>query len=168
MANRLRELIVAFAEAGTEFVVAGGVACVLQGVERVTLDLDIALRFTPSSVAAFLRVTRDRGMVPRAPVPPETLADACARQAIVEQKHALVFTFVHPDDPFAQVDVFLAESLAYERLVVESVSVDVGGHAVRVLSRRQLLALKQAIVPPRPKDVFDIAELSRLLRTETL
>lgn len=34
-------LIVDLAKAGVEFVVCGGVACVLHGVERVTMDLDI-------------------------------------------------------------------------------------------------------------------------------
>jgi hypothetical protein len=40
MENYLKEMLVTFGDAGVEFVVGGGVACVLHGVERVTLDLD--------------------------------------------------------------------------------------------------------------------------------
>lgn len=43
MENYLKEMLVTLTDAGVEFVVGGGVACVLHGVERVTLDLDIAV-----------------------------------------------------------------------------------------------------------------------------
>ncbi len=44
MENYLKEMLVTLADAGVEFVVGGGVACVLHGVERVTLDLDVAVQ----------------------------------------------------------------------------------------------------------------------------
>ena len=39
--DKLFELMKALSESGVKFVVCGGVACVLQGVERATFDLDI-------------------------------------------------------------------------------------------------------------------------------
>jgi hypothetical protein len=36
MKNYLKEMLVTLADAGVEFVVGGGVACVLHGVERIT------------------------------------------------------------------------------------------------------------------------------------
>jgi hypothetical protein len=163
MKNRFQSLLIALVEAGAEFVVAGGVACVLQGVERVTLDLDLSLNFSPNSVKAFLAVMKDFGLTPRAPVPPDLLADPDARCRMVEQKHAIVFTFQDVNDPFWHVDVFLRDDLAYATLVDSSDTVDLEGHTVHVLSRSQLLRLKQSITPLRPKDQLDIAELARLI-----
>jgi len=44
MENNLKEMLVTLADADMEFVVGGGVACVLHGVEPVTLDLDVAVQ----------------------------------------------------------------------------------------------------------------------------
>lgn len=44
MENYLKEMLVTLVDAGVEFVVGGGVVCVLHGVERVTLDLDVAVQ----------------------------------------------------------------------------------------------------------------------------
>jgi hypothetical protein len=50
MENYLKEMLVTLADAGVEFVVRGGVACVLHGVERVTLDLDVAVQMNSSNL----------------------------------------------------------------------------------------------------------------------
>lgn len=166
MDNRFESLLVALDDSGAEFIVAGGVACVLHGVERVTLDLDLALSFAPESVGAFLEVMRDSSLTPRAPVDPEILTDPEARRAIVAAKHAIVFTFQDLNDPLWHVDVFLADELSYEKLVEACETVELAGRSIRLLSKSQLLALKQAIDPPRPKDTLDMGELRRLIEEE--
>lgn len=42
MQNHLKEIIYRLADRGIDFIIGGGVAAVLHGVERVTMDLDIA------------------------------------------------------------------------------------------------------------------------------
>jgi hypothetical protein len=164
MENRFESLLVALADAHVEFVVAGGVACVLQGVERVTLDLDLSLNFSASDVRKFLDVMQEFGLTPRAPVPASLLADPELRAAMVKEKHAIVFTFQDANDPLWHVDVFLRKELCYDRLYSCSESFDLDGREIRVLTRQGLIELKLAVVPPRPKDQLDIAELRRLIR----
>lgn len=43
MTNHLKELLLALAHANVRFIVCGGVAVVLHGVERMTLDLDVSV-----------------------------------------------------------------------------------------------------------------------------
>ncbi len=50
MRNYLFEVIRAFVESGVDFVVCGGVACVLQGCERTTFDIDIYARLSPENL----------------------------------------------------------------------------------------------------------------------
>lgn len=166
MKNRFEEMMTRLADANVDFIVAGGVACVLQGVERVTLDLDLSVSFAPDNLNVFLEVMKQLGMVPRAPVPPEYLADPDARREMIHGKHSVVFTFQHPDDPLWQMDIFLLDNLSYPALKDSCDPVDIKGRQIKVLSRQKLLEIKQAIQPPRPKDQMDIAELTRLIREE--
>ena len=41
MSNHINEILFALADEGVEFILGGGVAAVLHGVERVTLDIDL-------------------------------------------------------------------------------------------------------------------------------
>lgn len=162
MRNYLKELLLALADAGVQAVVGGGVACVLQGVERMTLDLDLAVAFDRENLLRFLSVMKAEGLTPRAPVPPEVLLDPEAVQLIVTEKHAVVFTFVDENNPLRQVDVFLTEDLAYERLDEDADTVSIAGRAVRVASVDRLIGLKRRIDPPREKDLRDLRALRSL------
>src|SRR6476619_8620427 len=72
MENYLKEMLVTLANAGVEFVVGGGVACVLHGVERVTLDLDVAVQMDPPNLDRLIRAVERLDLQPRVPV---SLAD---------------------------------------------------------------------------------------------
>ena len=153
-------------DAGVRYVVAGGVAVVLHGVERVTLDLDLAVDFAPDNLARFLAVMQELGLKPRAPVAPDFLLDTEAVRAAVREKKAIVFCFIHPGDPLCSVDVFLREDLSYDALSADATTVAVEGRNISVVSKQRLLNMKQAIHPPRSKDQMDMQELKRLLAHE--
>lgn len=162
--NRLSETLLALSRADVRFVVAGGVAALLHGVERVTLDIDIALDMDPGNVRRFLDVMEALHLTPRAPVAATVLADPQARVAMVREKQALVFTFLDRDDPLWQVDVFLTDDLSYAKLSPGMHTIFLEGQAVPIAGIDTLIDLKRRIQPPRPKDVLDLAELERLRR----
>ena len=162
--GHLFEIFSALAQARVQFIVAGGVAVVLHGVERSTMDLDLSVQMEKQNLERFLAVMKNLGMVPRVPVSPEVLLDPAQRSWMVKEKRALVFTFIHPDKPFQQVDVFLLESLDFSKLEPATEEMDIEGLKTRVLSKRQLIELKKQVMPPRDKDIFDIAALEELLR----
>ncbi|NBR63922.1 MAG: hypothetical protein EBT77_06410, partial [Verrucomicrobia bacterium] len=80
-------------DGGVDFILGGGVACVLHGVERITMDVDVAIHMDSANWGRLIGVMNKMGLLPRAPVRPETLIDPKVRQAMVEEKQALVFTF---------------------------------------------------------------------------
>ena len=122
--GHLRELLLQLSENSVEFILCGGVAMVLQGAERMTLDLDISLH--------------------------------------MEEKNALVFTFVDPEDPIKQV-VFLTEDARFEDLISDTEAIHLENHMIHVLSRKKLLEMKRNIKPLREKDLYDIRILEKLL-----
>ncbi len=156
----LRELVAG----GVDFILGGGVACVLHGVERVTMDVDVAIHMDSANWDRLIGVMNKMGLLPRAPVRPETLIDPKVRQAMVEEKNALVFTFVHPDEPSLQLDVFLRPELSYESLEAHSDWMELADIRLKILSPSKLLELKKGIQPQRPKDLLDIAVLETKIK----
>ncbi len=160
----LEDMLASLTDRGVRFVVAGGVAAVLHGIERTTMDLDIALELSPGNVRRFKEAVDALGLRPLVPVPVEALSDPEMVRLMVEEKNAIVFMLADPGMPLRKIDVFLTEQLGYESLVKDSIPVDIPGIPLRVVSLERLLALKRAVDPPRDKDLFDIRAIERLLR----
>lgn len=162
MKNHYSEILTALAAAKVRFVVAGGVAVVLHGVERMTMDIDVAVDMSEANLRRFLLVMRELGLKPRVPVPAEFILDPANVTRMVEEKNAVVFSFIDPNNPLRQVDLFLLPELSYPLLSEDAVEQSVGGQKILIASIDRLLALKRRVVPARAKDLHDIAELERL------
>lgn len=159
----LLELLKELIDRKVLFVVCGGVAAVLHGVERLTIDLDLALSMSRDNLENFLSVMKKENMIPRAPIPAESILDKEIVQAIVDQKGAVVFTFIDPKNPFKQVNFFLTEDKSYETLIDETVKIKLEEeYSLHILTIDKLIEMKGAVDPPRDKDLRDIAELKRI------
>jgi len=166
--NHIKEILYALADGGVELIIGGGVASVLHGVERVTLDIDIAIAMTPENVRRLESVAHALGLMPRVPVKIQALADVSAVQAMIREKHALVFSLIDPKDPLRYLDIFLKEDLSFDVLEKDAESITVDDRTLRVISAKKLLEIKKAIQPPREKDQLDIAELGNIIRRKNL
>jgi len=162
MSNYINEILFALTDAEVEFVVGGGVAAVLHGVERVTLDIDLALDMDPSNVEKFLRVIHELGLQPRGLVPARDLMRHEAVQRMIEEKGALVFSFVDFNRPLRHVDIFLQNNLSFEELSRDAWKVVIENRAIKIMGIAKLLETKRAITPLRDKDLIDIKELEKL------
>ena len=150
------EILKALSAARVEFIVGGGVACVLHGVERVTMDVDVSVHMNQDNLGRFIGVMATLGLKPRVPVSPFTLLEPAVIRLLVEEKHALVFSFLDPDRPIRHVDMFLTADLSYESLLPDSEWIDLEEARIRIVNRQRLLAIKLAIKPRRAKDALDI------------
>lgn len=166
MKNHIKEILFALTDAGVRYIVGGGVAAVLHGVERVTLDVDIAVDFEAENMDRFAAVIETLGMQPRVPVPIQALRDPEIIRMMLEEKQALVFSLIDLRDPLRYLDVFLKPELSYQALLSYIEPVAVEGRTIHVISAMHLLKLKEAIDPPRDKDQLDIRALRRLLGDE--
>lgn len=162
MTNHITEILLALADRQVDFVVGGGVAAVLHGVERVTLDLDLALNLEAANVEKFLHIMQEQNLRPRVPVPAQDLISREAVQRMVSEKGAIVFSFVDFDRPLRHVDIFLRDNLSFEELSGTSRTVLVQGRAIKIIGFKKLLEIKRAISPLRDKDLFDINALEKL------
>lgn len=162
--NYLKEILSTLHDSGVEYIVCGGVALVLHGVERMTLDLDLSLNMNSTNLGRFLHAMKKLGLTPRAPVPAESIMDENKRLAMIREKNAVVFSFIDTRNPYRQVDVFLTDRFSYEQLSGHADTVSVGDISVKLVSKKKLLEMKKAIKPLRDKDRFDIQSLEKLLK----
>jgi hypothetical protein len=161
----LFELTKELTKEGVNFVICGGVACVLQGVERATYDLDIAVSFERKNIERLIRSAKRCSLIPRIPEPPEKLLDERQRKLWMDKKGAVVYTFAANDSPL-QLDIFLSELVPYDELKKNANIFEIEGMKLFVCSKKHLIDLKKLIQPLRDKDIQDIKELERLIDEE--
>lgn len=153
------QLFTALHEAEVRYVVVGGVAVVLHGHARLTVDVDLVIDLEPTAALRTIEVLQGLGLKPVAPVPARSFADPEVRERWVEEKHMVVFSMVHPSDPTRVVDLFARNPMPFEELWQRSQLVYMSGCPVRVAALADLIAMKQAA--GRSEDLADVA----LLRT---
>ncbi len=161
----LIETLCVLADSGVRFVVAGGAAMLLYGVNRLTLDLDIAVAADQANLERFLSTLRELKFIPRAPLPPETILNGAVVERLVEEKNALVFSFWCTDPPYTQIDMFLTRENGFDQLVSDARIVRVSGRTVLVASRSKLIEMKGRVKPIREKDLSDIKALELIGQT---
>jgi hypothetical protein len=160
--SHLVEILCTLSDHHVDFVVAGGVAMVLHGVERTTLDLDVAVSLELENLRRFLQAIASLGLVPRAPVPAEIILDQQRIAELIREKNALVFTFWSPQEPYRQIDLFLTRENSFDDLVADAYLLEIRSRVIRVASRRKLIEMKSRVRPVREKDMSDIRALTEL------
>lgn len=164
--NILIEIIEALNAEKVDYIIGGGVAVVLHGVERLTMDLDTAVSLERKNIEKFIKVMNSLGLIPRLPVDASTLLDSEKIKIMVEEKNALVFTFIDPKTPIRQVDFFLSDMLSYESLKNDTEEMSLDDQTIHVLTKKKLVELKLQVNPMRDKDLSDIKELQKLILNE--
>ncbi len=153
-------ILAALVGGGGRFVIVGGLATVLHGYARLTVDVDVMVDLDAGEaikpIAALARI----GMVPRAPVDARDFADPDIRRRWIEEKGMRVFSMWDPRRPLLEVDIFVDPPLPFAEVWSRAVAMDVAGSTVRVASIADLVVLKR--IGGRPKDLADISALKEI------
>ncbi len=147
----------ALMQAQVRFVVAGGLAVVLHGHDRLTADIDIAMDLTSEPVQAAVSALTRIGYRPLAPVDAMELADAERRTAWRQDRRMQVFSFWDTTNTKPTIDIFIEPPIHFEDLWRDAVPMLLGGVTVRVASVAHLIRMKQTA--GRPQDLADIERL---------
>jgi predicted nucleotidyltransferase len=160
MRGRVERVLTALERGGVRYLVVGGVAVVLHGYLRTTVDLDLVLDLEPENAHKAVKVFRELGFEPRAPVPMEGFADAAERARWVREKNARVFSLWHPEEPGFLVDLFVEEPFDFEERYERAATVPLDEVEIRVLSLDDLIEMKRAT--GRAQDLRDADALQDL------
>ncbi len=159
MQNHLKDILQELTERGVLFVVCGGVAVVLHGVERMTLDLDIVVDMTRENLQRLIDAMRALNLTPRVPVPPEDLLIPEKVRVMIEEKNMAAFAFTNLKNPFQQIDILVLEK--WDEISSGAEVQDVGGFKIKIASKEVLIEMKKRA--GREKDRLDIEALQRLV-----
>src|SRR3989442_2387545 len=132
--------------AGARYLVIGGIACILHGYIRATVDLDVLIERSPGNAGRVLEALSNTGYgFARVWTPSELLARPIT---------------VIGDDP--AVDVFtVAWTVKYEQAITRSVSAQVEGVMIPFIGIDDLIASKRT---GRLQDAADIEVLEEIRR----
>jgi hypothetical protein len=143
-----------------KYVLAGGMAVVLHGVPRLTMDIDLIVHLENENLEKFLKIVTKLGYKPKVPVDPMDFADPNKRKVWIEKKNMLVFNFYHPTDPRDQVDIFVKEPFSFQTLWAQRKVGRLGPIKVHLAAISHIIRMKEKA--GREQDLSDIVQLKRL------
>ena len=150
-------LFAILAAARVRFVLVGGVALVLHGLDRLTADVDLVIDLSTESVRAAVQALTAAGYRPLAPVDPIALADPAKRLEWQTVRNMQVFSFWDSTNKRPTIDVMLQSPVSFEDLWAAASVMNIAGHEIRVASIEHLIRMKAAA--GRAQDLADIERL---------
>jgi hypothetical protein len=150
-------LFALLAAAKIRFVLVGGLALVLHGLDRLTADVDLVIDLSAESAQAAVQALTAAGYRALAPVDPIALADPTQRREWQTVRNMQVFSFWDSSNTRPTVDIILSPAVPLDELWTSAAVVNLGGHAVHVASIEHLIRMKAAA--GRPQDLADIERL---------
>lgn len=144
------------------YLLIGGVAVNLWGIERATGDIDVAIAMDQENILRFVKAVGELGFMPKVPVKPEELADPKKRQYWLENKNMKVFSFQHPDNPLVLIDVMINNPFDFEAMYSRRAVIESKGVKLSVVAVNDLIKLKE--IAGREQDQSDIAALVKFVK----
>ena len=148
-----------------QYVVVGGIAINLHGVERATMDVDLVLAMDEGNLQRFLRVATELELKPSLPVKIESLCNAAQLDEWVRDKHMIAFNLRPASKTAPSVDIVVQPKVPFETMYRNRVEKDIGGVRFKLASIDDLIALKTNT--GRKQDASDIAALNKVKQIST-
>jgi hypothetical protein len=148
-----------------QYVVVGGIAINLHGVERATMDIDLALAMNEANMQRFLLVATELELNPPLPVKIESLCNAAQLDEWVRDKDMIAFGVRSASKTAPSVDIIVRPRVSFETMWRNRVEKDIGGVRFQVASIDDPIALKSGT--GRNKDASDIVALNKVKRIIT-
>jgi len=157
-------ILASLSRSNIRYLVAGGIAMNILGMERATFDLDLIVFLEKENILRFVRVMTKLGYRPKVPVKPENFADEKLRRKWITEKNMIVFSFYHPKNPFEVIDVFVYHPRPFDKMYKASKKGRIFGQTIRAASLQDMLFMKKKA--SRPKDQVDIRYLQSIIRKQ--
>lgn len=156
----IEPIIRALEDAKVRYVVVGGLATVLHGYPRLTVDIDLIVDLAPEEALKAIDVLTTLGLVPRVPVAASEFADRDKRESWIRDKNMRVFTMLDASNPLRQVDLFVESPIPFDDLWRRAEILPLAGTSVRVASIDDIIVMKR--IAARPQDLADIEALQAI------
>ena len=146
-----------------DYLLIGGLAVSLHGVERATMDVDITVAMTPENFAHLIETAKELKLSPVLPVPLESLNDIELLRQWHTERNLEAFALRTPDLAGVTLDVLLFPPVGFSGMAQRATVFNVSRTPIRVVAIDDLIALKRSV--GRPIDLSDIEHLQRIRKS---
>jgi len=153
------EILQEFQRQKVKYVLVGGLALNLLGVERSTHDLDILVEMSDENLAKVVSILKERGYKVKQPVDPMGIADKKTRLDWIKNKNMKAFNF-YKEDEMKEVDILIDSPVQYSEAKRDAVQFKSDQLKIPVISIKKLIKMKKDT--GRPTDQFDVDMLKRV------
>ena len=159
--NLYERLFARLNEAGVKYMVVGGVAVNLYGIERATGDVDLLVDLEDQNLKRFIEAAYSLELVPRAPVELDRILEPETRRAWIKEKGMVAFSMYDRVNSWFQVDILINEPVSFSVVYDKKEEMDIDGTTVPVAPVETLIAMKENT--GRPQDEADAVHLRKIL-----
>jgi Nucleotidyl transferase AbiEii toxin, Type IV TA system len=120
------DLFRALERENARYVLIGGLALNIHGVERATMDIDLMLGMGAGNLEAFRRVAEGLGMTPALPVTMKDFADPAILQQRINEKQMLAFALRPKESSAPTVDILVRPKVAFDSVLARHIEKNLG------------------------------------------
>lgn len=142
------------------YMVAGGVAVNLYGVERATADIDLIVDLKESNLHRFISVMKKLNFKPSTPTAIEEFADKEKREKWIKLKGMKAFCLRDPKNPFMELDILTEIPFDFDAAYNIRRKMKSGNVTIPVVPIKYLIQMKK--ITGRPQDRSDVHYLKKI------
>ena len=155
----VQELLHNLSLRGVRYLLCGGLAVNIYGVQRSTGDIDLLVDFDEENIASFLSAVKTLHYINSLPLRLDELVDEQTRMKHISERNLIAYSFYSTLKGRMSLDVLVDVPLPFEELWLRRETRDFEGTNVELVSREDLIRLKQ--YAGREQDKQDIILLSK-------
>lgn len=156
-----RRLFESLNKGGVDYLVCGGIAVNLYGIERATADIDLAVRLDAENLEAFVSVVRQLGLKPKMPVKIEEIIIADNRRNWLKDKGMTVFSLYDEKNPFFLLDIFTEDQFEFQSVYQRRHEIMLGDICIPLTPIDVLITMKEKT--GRLQDKADVFYLKKIM-----
>ena len=143
-----------------QYLLIGGLAVSLHGVERATMDIDITVAMQPNNLDKLIACAESLDLKPVLPVPLASLKNLELLKQWHQEKNLLAFALRTEELAGVTLDILLFPPVDFTQMHQRMTKFDIANVKVNVACIDDLIALKQAA--GRAIDLSDIEHLKKI------
>jgi len=157
---KFESLFSALNKGKVRYLVVGGIAVNLYGIERATADIDLVVDLEENNLQKFIKVMKEHNYKPKIPVKLDDFTEKEKRENWIKEKGMMVFSLFDPQNPFFLLDVFITEPFDFDEVFEARKEMKSGNVKIPVISIGHLVEMKEKT--GRPQDVSDVFYLKKI------
>jgi hypothetical protein len=142
-----------------KYLLVGGIAVNLYGIERMTGDIDIVIDMTRPNLQRLVQTAESLGLKPSMPVKLKDIADLDNITRWRQEKDMKVLRLHDPQNGILLLDLVFDDNIDFTAAYQSRSSFRAGSTTIPVISLDNLINMKKAC--GRPQDLADIYHLKR-------